>query len=82
MKKFIFKFPTTKKDKEIGASLLKSAMTCIETAHEFGMVDGIYTEQGVILMQKGFDLWDRAAKKFGFLSMADMEEYRQLHGHI
>ena len=82
MKKIIFRFPTTKKDKVIGASLLKSAMICVETAEKLGKVDGTYTEQGVVLLQKGCDLWNEAAKRFGFRNLADMEEYRQRHGHI
>lgn len=82
MKKIIFRFPTTKKDKVIGASLLKSAIICVETAEKFGKVDGTYTEQGVVLLQKGCDLWNKAAKRFGFRNLADMEEYRQRHGHI
>ena len=82
MKKFIFKFPTTKKSKVIGASLLKSAIICVETADEFGKVDETYTEQGRVLLQKGFDLWNRAANKFGFRNAVEMEEYRQRHGHI
>lgn len=82
MKKIIFRFPTTKKDKIIGASLLESARICMETAEKFGKVEGNYTEQGVVLIQQACDLWNKAARRFGFLNLADMEEYKQRHGHI
>lgn len=82
MKKFIFRIPTTKKDKLIGVSLLESARVCMETANEFGKVNGEYTETGIVLIQRSCDIWNRAARKFGFRNLADMEEYRQLHGHI
>lgn len=82
MKKFIFRFPTTKKNKAIGAALLESARICMETAEKFGKVNGSYTEYGVSLIQSSCDLWNRAARRFGFRNLADMEEYRQRHGHI
>ena len=79
MKKIIFRFPTTKKSRIIGASLLESAMILMETA-EHCKVDGEYTEEGVLLVQKSCDLWNKAAKRFGFRNLADMEEYKQRYG--
>lgn len=82
MKKFILKIPTTKNDKLIGCSLLESARICMETAEKFGKVDGKYTDSGVMLIQQSCDLWNRAAKRFGFRNLADMEKYREIHGHV
>lgn len=82
MKNFVFRFPTTKKSKENGWRLLKSAIICIETAESCKDEEGKYTIEGVKLIQQGCRLWNQAAIRLGFRNLADMEKYREIHGKI
>lgn len=82
MKKFVFRFPTTKKSKEVGWRLLQSGITCIEASETCKDEKGKYTIEGVKLLQKGFRLWNQAANRLGFRNLADMEKYREIHGKI
>lgn len=83
MKNFVFRFPRTKKSKEIGWALLQAAIACIESASDSCRdEEGNYTAEGVKLLQQGCRLWNQGANRLGFRNLADMERYREIHGKI
>lgn len=83
MKKIIFRFPTTKRSKVIGGMFMDIALETVKTAEKFGRnEDGTYTDFGWEMIEQATDLANKAARRFGFLSYSDMNEYKNRHGKI
>lgn len=84
MKRIIFRNPfVTKKDKTIAASYLRTALIIMETVdRNCKTEDGSYTPEGCELILKATELWEKAAKRFGFRNIKDMDEYKERHGHF
>lgn len=83
VKKFIFRFPATKRNRYIGSLLIESAQNNMDTANRFCKnEDGTYTEQGSMLVQSANTLMNCAAEHLGFKDATEMIEYKERHGKI
>lgn len=83
MKNFIFRFPTSKKSKWVGGMLKDvSEQTALTADKFFKNQDGTYTKTGEDMLKTSKHLAEKAAHKFGFRNLADMEEYIKRHGKI
>ena len=80
MKKFILKFPTSKRSKLLGELMLSTGRLTIELADRFYKDEnGIYTKEGILMLQDASSLMNQGARKCGFRNLAEMHEYLEAH---
>lgn len=84
MKRIIFRNPfITEKDESIAKCYYEMAYTLLDTAHKHCKnEDGTFTYEGDELRLRSTKMLKLAAKRLGFRSVKDMQEYKNRHGHF